>query len=138
MRKSRRLEESINRKNQIKAELMKKESNLSENGESDRDLNETTKDILIYLLNHRKKWISLDKILESFKKSELKVLTIIFVFDGLGMIKILDNRRVLFLGVQGSIQQFISFVLERVENWKIKTEKKIEKDKAAQKTEMLK
>jgi uncharacterized membrane protein len=99
---------------------------------------EITKDILIYLLNQRHRWITIKKVIESFNNNELKVLTVIFVFEGLGMIKILDNRRIVFLGVQGSIQQFTSFVLGKVEDWRIRVEKKVDKDKTSQKIEMLK
>lgn len=139
MRKSRRLEENMNRKNLKKAEKRNQELSPTKIGDLDHDLGDLTKDVLVYLLSKRHTWISLNKILEYFDQDiELKVLTIVFVFEGLGMIKIFDNRRVVFLGVQGAIQQFIAFVLGKVENWKLKVSSKQEKDKPIQKSEVLK
>lgn len=138
MRKSRRLEENMNRKNLKKAEKRNKELSPTKMGESDLDLGDLTRDVLVLLLSKRHSWIPLNKILEYFDEDiELKVLTIVFVFEGLGMIKIFDNRRVVFLGVQGAIQQFIAFVLNKVESWKIKIGAKQEKEKTIQKSEVL-
>jgi hypothetical protein len=138
MRKSRRLEENMNRKNQIKADRQKQETCMRGNGTFGPDLADLTKDILILLLAQRQKWMTIQKVVQHFPQSEVKVLTILFVFEGLGMLKILDNRRIVFLGVQGAIQQFLAFVLEKVEEWKRKLEKNEGKDKNLQKIEMLK
>lgn len=138
MRKSRRLEENLYRKNQIKAEREKQEANPLKTGALGQDLTDLTRDVLVFLLKRRNTWMSLETLVESFQDSEIKVLTIIFVFEGFGMVKILDHRRVVFLGVQGSIQQFIAFVLQKVEDWRVKLEANKEKDKNLQKTEMLK
>ena len=138
MRKSRRIEENMNRKNMIKAEKLKNELSPSDTSNSGKNLMDLTKDVLVYLLIKRQKWMTIKEVIEYFSYSQLKVLTILFVFEGLGMIKILDNRRIVFLGVQGAIQQFIAFVLGKVEDWKVRLSLKLEKEKSLQKTDMLK
>lgn len=115
MRKSERIKEHLLRK-QNKFTNKMDGVNLRSRKNMDRDLQNLTKEVLLILLVNRRKWISLEGILDHFPKSSDLVIQIVFVFKGIGLIQMISFSRILFLGIKGSLQLFLDFTVQKLEN----------------------